>query len=111
MSKQIVIRDAETGKAYTLEYTRRTIEMMEKNGFMLSEFTEKPVTNLPALFAGAFLANHKFIKKETVDNLYSQIKDKQSLIEKLAEMYNEPIQALFEDPADNQGNVTWEANW
>ena len=49
------------GNEYTLEYNRRTVAEMEKKGFVASEITEKPMSTLPALFAGAFLANHRFV--------------------------------------------------
>ena len=52
------------GKDYTLEYTRRSIEKMEQRGFKLSEVTDKPVSTLPLLFAGAFLAHHPSEKME-----------------------------------------------
>jgi len=54
------------GKDYTLEFTRRTVAEMEKKGFIASDITEKPMTTLPALFAGAFLAHHRFVKEDIV---------------------------------------------
>ena len=36
---------------------------------------------------------------------------KQELIGKLSEMYNEPILAMIDDPADEVGNVEWGASW
>ncbi|HJA69242.1 MAG TPA: DUF5055 domain-containing protein [Firmicutes bacterium] len=99
------------GKEYCLEYTRRSVETMEKRGFIASDITDKPMTTLPALFAGAFLANHRFVKQETIDEIYSHLKNKQELIGKLAEMYNEPILALVDDPEENEGNVDWTASW
>ena len=35
----------------------------------------------------------------------------EELIGKLAEMYNEPIIALVEEPEENEGNVSWTASW
>jgi hypothetical protein len=29
----------------------------------------------------------------------------------LAEMYNEPLEALMEEPEENEGNVEWGASW
>nr|DAH99835.1 MAG TPA: protein of unknown function (DUF5055) [Caudoviricetes sp.] len=37
--------------------------------------------------------------------------DKEKLIEKLAEMYNEPIVSLMEEPEDSAKNVDWMASW
>jgi len=109
MAKQI--RFEYDGKEYTLEFTRKSIETMERQGFVASDIVDKPMTTLPALFAGAFLAHHRYIKKELVDEIYSKMTNKQDLLSKLAEMYNEPIQALMEEPEDAVGNVNWEANF
>ncbi len=99
------------GKEYTLEYTRKSIEIMERQGFNVNDISEKPMTTLPALFAGAFLAHHKWVKKDVIDEIYNRMENKQDLLQKLTEMYNEPIEALFEEPKESEGNVSWEASW
>ena len=109
MNKQL--RFKHNGQEYCLEYTLRSVELMEKRGFVASDITDKPMTTLPTLFAGAFLANHRFIKQETIDEIYSRLKNKQELIGKLAEMYNEPILALMDEPEENEGNLDWTASW
>jgi hypothetical protein len=109
MSKQL--RFTYQDKEYVLEYTRRSVEAMEKKGFVASEIETKPVTVLPALFAGAFLANHRFVKQEIIDDIYSKMTNKQELIGKLAEMYNEPIMALVDEPEESEGNLDWTASW
>lgn len=109
MAKQLVFTYG--GKEYTLEYTRRTVTEMEKKGFIATEITEKPMSTLPALFAGAFLAHHRFEKQEVIDEIYSKLTKKEELIGKLAEMYNEPIMALVEEPEESKGNVSWTASW
>ena len=97
------------GKDYTLEFTRRTVAEMEKKGFTASDITEKPMTTLPALFAGAFLAHHRFVKEDVINDIYSKLTKKEDLIGKLAEMYNEPILALVEEPEKAEGNLDWTA--
>lgn len=109
MSKQLCIKYK--GEEYNLEYTRKSVEQMERKGFKVSDIMEKPVTTLPALFSGAFLAHHRNIKPELVEEIFSQIKDKGDLIGKLAEMYNEPIEALIGDSEENEGNLEWTASW
>ena len=99
------------GKDYTLEFTRRTFAEMEKKGFIASDITEKPMTTLPALFAGAFLAHHRFVKEDIINDIYSKLTKKEDLIGKLAEMYNEPILALVEEPEKAEGNLDWTATW
>ena len=96
MNKQLRFTYQE--KEYVLEYTRKSVEVMERKGFVVSDIETKPVTVLPALFAGAFLANHRFVKQEVIDEIYSKITNKSELIGKLAEMYNEPIAALIDEP-------------
>lgn len=99
------------GKDYVLEFTRRTVAEMERKGFVASEITDKPMSTLPALFAGAFLAHHRFVKQEIIDTIFSKLTKKEELIGKLAEMYNEPIMTLVEEPEDDKGNVDWTATW
>lgn len=99
------------GKEYVLEFTRRTVTEMEKKGFIAAEVEQKPMSTLPALFEGAFLAHHRFVKKDVIDNIFSHMTNKEDLISKLAEMYNEPIMALVEEPEENEGNVSWTVSW
>lgn len=109
MAKQLTF--TYEGKEYTLEFTRRTVAEMEKKGFIASDITDKPMTTLPALFAGAFLAHHRFVKGDVIDNIYSKLTKKEDLIGKLAEMYNEPILTLVEEPEEAEGNLDWTATW
>ena len=109
MAKQLSI--TYQGKEYCLEYTRKSVETMERNGFVASDVQDKPMTTLPALFAGAFLANHRFVKQEVVDAIFKTLPNKGELIGKLAEMYNEPIMSLIDDPEESEGNAVWTANW
>ena len=109
MAKQLIFTFED--KEYTLEYTRRTVAEMEKKGFVAADITDKPMTTLPDLFAGAFLAHHRLVKREVIDNIYTKLTKKEDLIGKLAEMYNEPIMALVEEPEEDKGNVNWTATW
>ena len=98
-------------KEYTLEFTRKTVTEMEKKGFIATEVESKPMTTLPALFEGAFLAHHRFAKKKDIDAIYEKLNNKEDLIGKLAEMYNEPIMTLVEEPDGKKGNVDWTASF
>ena len=69
------------------------------------------MSTLPTLFAGAFLANHRFVKQDVIDAIFAKMTNKEELIGKLAEMYNEPIMALVEEPDEAEGNVNWTASW
>ena len=109
MSKQL--RFTYEDKEYVLEFTRRTVTEMERKGFIASEVESKPMSTLPALFAGAFLAHHRFVKQDVIDSIFAKMKNKEELIGKLAEMYNEPIISLMEEPEDTAKNVDWMASW
>ena len=98
-------------KEYCLEFTRKSVETMERNGFIASDLTDKPMTVLPALFKGAFLANHRFVKEDVVNEIFSKMTNKGELISKLSEMYNEPIMALVDEPEESEGNLDWTASW
>lgn len=109
MSKQLLFTYED--KEYCLEFTRKSVENMERAGFKASDINDKPMTVLPALFAGAFIANHRFTKQEVIDKIFAKMTNKGELISKLAEMYNEPIVALVDEPEENEGNVNWIASW
>ena len=109
MSKQLNFEY--NGIKYTLEYTRRSVEQMEREGFVAEDIQTKPMTMLPTLFAGAFKAHHRWVKREVIDEIYSKMTNKGELIGKLAEMYNEPILALVDEPAESSENLTWTQSW
>ena len=109
MSKQLNFNY--NGVEYTLEYTRRTVEQMEREGFVAEDMETKPMLMLPTLFAGAFKAHHRFTKREVIDEIYSKMPNKPELIGKLAEMYSEPIKALLDEPEESEGNVNWTQSW
>lgn len=113
MAKQLTINDPVPGVTYTLEFTRKTIELMEKNGFVAADMERKPMTLLPALFAGAFLAHHRFVKRDVIDAIYAKLNHKDELIGALVEMYNEPLMALLDEPEqeNDEGNLSWKAGW
>jgi len=106
MAKQIVFTYED--KEYTLEFTRRTVKQMEDEGFVAQDIDRKPMTLLPALFAGAFKAHHRFVKQDVIDKIYAGMPHKDELISKLAEMYNDPIVTLMEEPDEKAvKNVNW----
>ena len=100
-------------KEYTLEYTRESVKQMEREGFKGEDIINKPMLTLPKLFAGAFKAHHKFdAKQKDIDKMFELFKNKQALVEKLAEMYAEPMETLMDDDNIDEGNaIAWEANF
>ena len=99
----IRITDNETGKVYTLEFNRKTVERMERGGFIVSEASSKPLTGVATLFHGAFYKNHPGITREQTDKMLYDISssDKLRLFDRLAALYNEPINALLGGDEDD----------
>ncbi len=114
MAKTITFTYEKT--AYTLEYTRETVSALEQNGLALSDvrnIDEKPMTTVMMLFTGAFMAHHR--KAATINGLiekiWAEIPDKSGLIQALVEMYTEPLDALMEEPSeDDAKKVKWTVN-
>ncbi len=111
MAKQLTFTYED--RDYTLEFTRRTVAEMERKGFIASDITEKPMTTLPAMSRGESPLLHPsfFVKQDVINDIYSKLTHKEELIGKLAEMYNEPILSLVEEPEKDEGNLDWTATW
>ena len=105
MSKKIEF--SYDGTDYVLEYNRKSVEFMERQGFVASELVEKPMLMLPMAFEGLFFKNHKNIKKSQIDEIFDKFKDKNALISTLAEMLQETYNTLQEEPNGNEGNIDW----
>ena len=94
------------GKEYELEYSRQSVRTMEAQGFILDQLSSKPITMIPMLFTGAFIKNHKGIKRNLMDEIYEEISDKSGLLQALMEMYAETLSSLTEDK-EAEGNASW----
>ena len=112
MAKTITFTFEKT--AYTLEFTRETVQLLEQNGLTLEDVQNmafKPLTASMLLFRGAFLAHHK--KAAAIDSLmdkiWNSIPDKTGFISTLTEMYTEPLDALLEEP-EEKGKTEWTVN-
>ena len=92
-------------KEYVLEFNRQSVKTMEGQGFVLEELTAKPMTMIPLLFQGAFIKNHRGIKRSLMDEIFEEIGDKTGLMEALMEMYAETLSTLTEN--NGEGNATW----
>lgn len=107
MAKQITFEYKD--KTYTLEFTRNSVKTMENNGFNIVDIKTKPITLLPEFFAGAFIAHHKFVKRNVVDEIFDNMTDKDALIETLSDMYNDTLITLMGGEEENSGNISWKA--
>lgn len=65
----MVITDPDTGREYTLEYSRRTVAKAEQAGLNINELESKSMTMLPLLFWGAFLMHHPGMTREQTDKI------------------------------------------
>jgi hypothetical protein len=92
-------------KEYILEYNRQSVKTMESQGFVLEELTAKPMTMIPLLFQGAFIKNHRGIKRNLMDEIFEELGDKTALMEALMEMYAETLSTLTD--GNGEGNATW----
>ena len=105
--KTITVRDKDNNP-YTLTFTAETVKALEDRGFSLENVTDKPMTMIPMLFEGAFLAKEG--NKVTPDKaleIYKLQKDKTGLLQKLIVLYNDPIDEVIV----KEGNAEWECNF
>lgn len=94
---------------YTLEFSRNAVKQMEQQGFVLEKISEQPMTQIPMLVYGAFMKNHKGIKRSLVDEIYEHITDKigdgdNGFIHALLEMYAETVNTLTDNDSVDEGN-------
>lgn len=94
--------------SYTLEYDRATVKLLEAHDFDINEFLKKPMSNIDLVFAGAFIKNHRKVSQNIIDEIYKSCPKKEDLVNQLVKMINETYEALFDEPSDDEGNVTWE---
>ena len=95
-------------KEYNLTFTRLIVRQMEQQGFDLQAIDRKPMTMIPMLWEGAFLAHHPKMKRDLKDEIYKSISDKRGLIGALGELYFDTLNTLMDDAPENEGNATWE---
>lgn len=104
--KQITVRDKDNNP-YTLTFTAETVKALEAKGFVLDKMPEMPMTMIPLLFEGAFLAKEADkVTSEKALEIYTSQKNKEALLAKLIELYNEVLSAIIDE-----GNSEWECNF
>ena len=100
MAKQIHF--THDGTEYILGFTLNTVKTMQQQGFVADELATKPAIRVPELFYGSFQANHRGIKRNTVDAIWKNLKRKDDMIIALAEMYAEAQESIIDE-----GNEDW----
>ena len=99
------------GKHWVLEFNARTAKEVQQSGFSASDVADKSLVMLPLLWHGAFLMHHRGERAKTIDDMLLLMGDRMSLFEKLLDMYNEPVEALIDEPEDESVKVNWTASW
>ena len=59
------------GKSYELTYTRETVKQMENTGFDIQMLAHQPTVQGDKMFAGAFLAKCKGVKRKVIDDIWT----------------------------------------
>lgn len=96
------------GTKYSLGFTLDTVRNLEQSGFVLDEVATKPAIRVGELFYGSFAANHRGIKRKTVDEIWKTLKNRDKLIVTLAELYSEALDTMISgDEEDGEGNEEW----
>lgn len=90
---------------YVLTYTRNTVKEMESRGFRIQKVMDMPMTYIPMLFKGAFLANHRKTKDSVINEIYEAMPNKDDLMDALATIYDDTLSTLMDEPENP--NVNW----
>lgn len=93
-------------KTYELTYTRETVRQMENTGFDIQMLAHQPTVQGDKMFAGAFLAKCKGVKRKVIDEIWEHFDsdNKTKILTALAEMYGDAMNTL----ADDGKKVMWE---
>lgn len=103
---KITLRDGE-GNTYTLEFNKRTVKAMERNGFKMD--TDYPYTMVDDLFRGAFQMHHKGMMRERIEEIWAAQTKKEDLLTALIQIYNAPMEEMMSDAEGEDETPTWTA--
>jgi hypothetical protein len=93
----MVISDPDTGREYTLEYSRKTVAKTEQAGFDANRLESASMTMIPLLFWGAFLMHHPYMTREQTDKILFEGLGgmNEDEMAHLGKLYAAPFQALI----------------
>ena len=102
----MTITDAENGKEYTLEFSRKSVVKTEQAGFDVNRIESSTMTMIPILFWGAFQMHHPYMTREKTDKiLFEDLGGlSEEEMEHLAKLYAEPFQTLITSKEGSEGN-------
>ncbi len=96
------------GKSYTLGFNRKVCKQMERQGFSPARVTNAPVSTVIAFFHWSFVMHHKqSVSMEKAEEIYNHLENKDDLLDALIDLYNVPVNSLFEDPDDDAKKISW----
>lgn len=95
------------GSKYVLEYSKKTVRALESRGFSMRDVQSKPMTCLPMLFEGAFALHHPKMTSDDIQKIFGRMNNREELFNALVDMFNAPVEGLFEDPDEEKNVVSW----
>lgn len=97
--KQIVLQDPE-GNKYTLQFNRKTVLSMQRNGFVLD--LDRLYMCARDLIHGAFRMHHPWMKWEDVEKVWVSQSNRGELLGYLANMFSQPAIDLMGDASEDE---------
>lgn len=105
--KPMTIRDSESDKVWTLEFSRDSVKFAEARGVSIDGVGDSPMTMLPELFYSAFRKNHRNISKAETDKILFDelggLTDAQ--YHRLMQLFAEPMNTLIKDKDEDGGET------
>ena len=100
--RPMVISDPDTGKEYTLEFSRKTVAKAEQAGLDVNRLESASMTMIPLLFWGAFLMHHPHMTKDQTDKiLFDGLGGlNENEMAYLGKLYAAPFQTLISNEGD-----------
>ena len=96
--KPLSVTNEETGKRYTLEFSRETIVAAETAGLDMFNAEKKPMTMLTLLWCFAFQMHHPEVTpKEANDMLNKTAVSREALAKRLAALYKAGAESLCDE--------------
>lgn len=108
--KSVVLTDAD-GNEYTLQFNRKTVKAMQRNGFVMD--FDRLYMCATDLIAGAFRMHHPWLKAEFCENIFMQQNNRGELLGILANMFSAPaLDLMGEDTNEGENkNPTFKVNY
>ena len=101
--KPMVVADPDTGKEYTLEFSRKTVSVTERAGLNITQIESQSMTMIPLMFWGAFQMHHPHMSKEQTDKiLFDGLGGlKEDEMAYLGKLYAAPFQTLVANEGES----------